>query len=169
MRGHPCAASPVPDPRLSVREGLVVALAAGLLAWYRLLLAIPAPLGGHALLHRRMAAGGGRGAPPESGGEETGPTVAAARLAHLFRCALDRSPLAAGCLPRALALLRLLRWHGLAAELRIGMRRTSAGLVGHAWVEHHGAVIGQPPGFVGAFLPLRFGRGAGAAGRGEVF
>jgi hypothetical protein len=40
------------------------------------------------------------------------------------------------CLPRSLALWRLLRNQGIAAELRIGVRRDAGRLDAHAWVEH---------------------------------
>ena len=42
------------------------------------------------------------------------------------------------CLPRSLTLWRLLRNQGIAAELRIGVRREAGRMDAHAWVEHGG-------------------------------
>jgi len=40
------------------------------------------------------------------------------------------------------------------------MRRASMGFAGHAWVVHHGAVIGQRSDFVSSFVPLVVARTA---------
>ena len=61
---------------------------------------------------------------------------------------------AASCVPRSLALIRLLRLNGLAAGLRVGLRRTDGRLVGHAWVEHNGVTVGDDVALVRAFHPL---------------
>lgn len=45
------------------------------------------------------------------------------------------------CLPQALAVLLLLHWHGLRAELRIGVRREGAELRAHAWVASHDRIM----------------------------
>jgi len=138
-----------------VRDGAVVALAAVLLAWYRLRFALPAPLGRHGLLHRRMRAWGGSPGAPEA--PAPGATETASRLERLF---LRAAPGAGGsCVPRSLALVRLFRLHGLAAELRVGMRRSPAGIAGHAWVVHHGTVISQSSDFVASFVALELQTG----------
>lgn len=47
------------------------------------------------------------------------------------------------CLPRALCLRWLLGRHGIAAELRIGVRRGEDRLDAHAWVERDGRPVGE--------------------------
>ncbi len=47
------------------------------------------------------------------------------------------------CLTRSIALQRLLVRQGLLADIRVGVRRTSGGLVAHAWVELDGHVVGD--------------------------
>lgn len=47
------------------------------------------------------------------------------------------------CLPRSLALCRLLRERGHPAEVKIGVRREAGQLQAHAWVELHGEVLGE--------------------------
>jgi hypothetical protein len=59
-----------------------------------------------------------------------------------------------GCLPRALAMYRLLRREGYQAELRIGVRRTATGMEAHAWVEVDGQPVAEPPGVALAYRPL---------------
>jgi len=130
---------------VSRRERLTAVLAHALLLWYRLRLALPLP-GRSRLLLRRLVAWQDAG---------TSARAAEARgLGDLFRRAVARAPVAAPCLPRSLALIRLLRLHGLEAGLRVGLRRTDGRLVGHAWVEHHGVTVGDDEGFVRAFHPL---------------
>jgi hypothetical protein len=145
---------------MSFRETAIVALSIGLVSWYRLLYRLPAPLGRHALLYRSLRAFAG----PAS---ESSPArrARAARLEALFLRALGWAPAAgAGCVPRSVALARLLRLRGLAAELRVGMRRAAVGFTGHAWVMHDRAVIGQPAEHVGSFAPLERPGRCGAAG-----
>jgi hypothetical protein len=138
---------PVPD-------GLALALAAALIVWYRLRLALPGRWGGYPLLARRLAA---RTSP--AGARDEG---AAGRLAGLLRRAAAGTPVSTACLTRSLALARLLRLHGLAAEIRIGLRRAEGRLAGHAWVEHNGALVGDDAWFVGRFTPLTLARQEGA-------
>jgi hypothetical protein len=141
-------------------ESLTVALAVGLLVWYRLRLTLPGRWGGYRLVGRRL---GGEDRTGAAGGRDAG---AADRLARLFRRAAARTPVSAPCLTRSLALARLLRLHGLAAEIRIGLRRAGGRLAGHAWVEHHGALVGDDASFVGRFTTLTPARpnGLGDAG-----
>ena len=84
------------------------------------------------------------------------------RLVALFRRAADSAVLGAGCQPRSLALARLLRMHGLPAAVRVGVRRSPEGFTGHAWVEHHGAVISEREDFVRTFAPLSFSHPSGS-------
>lgn len=48
------------------------------------------------------------------------------------------------CLPRALALQRMLARRGIAAALRIGVRKEAGTLAAHAWVEVGGLALGEP-------------------------
>jgi hypothetical protein len=146
-----------PRPLGSFREVAVVVASFVLLLWYRARFALPAPLGGHALLHRWMVRGDGSGEDVTRSSEagEPRPGERVSRLAGLFLRALERAPpVGGGCVPNNLALVRLLRLHRIPAELRIGLRRTDAGFTGHAWVVHDGAVIGQRSEFVASFVPM---------------
>ena len=63
------------------------------------------------------------------------------------------------CLPRALALRRMLTEWGIAADLRLGVRREGDALVAHAWVEHQGEPVG-----IGAADAKRFSQMAKGGG-----
>lgn len=67
------------------------------------------------------------------------------RAAWAVNAVADRSPVSMTCLVRALAADTMLRRHGFAPQLRIGVRRgVSKPLDSHAWVECDGRiVIGQ--------------------------
>ena len=69
---------------------------------------------------------------------------AAARIGWLVGVAARHAPFQVTCLPRSLVLCRLLRRRGLPARLRIGVRRSPADLVAHAWVEVGGHLIDEP-------------------------
>ena len=69
----------------------------------------------------------------------------AARL-HLIRMT---------CLPRALALRWMLSRHAVPGQLRIGMNKTSTGLLAHAWVEVQGKMIGEPDDIAERFEALK--------------
>jgi hypothetical protein len=130
-----------------------VAVAGTLLVWYRYRLALPRPWGGLSLLERRLEAGPGADA---AGTTDSG--RAAARLGELFRRAASHALVAANCLPRSLALARLLRLHGLGADVCIGLRKADGALAGHAWMEHHGRTVGDDATFVKAFTRLAVAR-----------
>ena len=72
-------------------------------------------------------------------------------------------PGGASCLVRSLALLGLLRRHGVAAELRVGIGRTAPQLEAHAWVEIDGVPVNDAadvatryPPFSGSLFGARF-------------
>ena len=65
-------------------------------------------------------------------------------LAELAKVAGRRAPLAATCLPQALAVHAVLRRRGLDPELKIGVRKGEAGFEAHAWVELAGLPLAQP-------------------------
>ena len=72
------------------------------------------------------------------------------QIAWAIRSAARLVP-GASCLPRALAAQLMLRRHGHAAQLRIGIARTEDGaLTGHAWVDSDVAVA------LGGDDPLRY-------------
>ncbi len=48
------------------------------------------------------------------------------------------------CLPRALALQRMLAQRGIPSVLRIGVRKEAATFTAHAWVEVEGRALGEP-------------------------
>jgi hypothetical protein len=74
-----------------------------------------------------------------------------ARLVRLFDESTRFPILGAWCLPRAVALRRLLRLHRLEAHLALGLRPGSQGLKGHAWVVYDGAALNEDAGFLGSF------------------
>ncbi|MBY4895278.1 lasso peptide biosynthesis B2 protein [Rhodobacteraceae bacterium N5(2021)] len=59
------------------------------------------------------------------------------------------------CLRRALLAHWYLHRCGHPAELRIGYRKASGKVIGHAWIELHGQVLGDDP-EVSAAYPIRF-------------
>ena len=58
------------------------------------------------------------------------------------------------CLPRALALQRLLRRRGIPASLRIGVSRDGGRFAAHAWIEVAGTPLGEPAAVEERFLAL---------------
>ncbi len=71
------------------------------------------------------------------------------------------------CLPRALALQRMLARRGIPAALRIGVRKESATIAAHAWIEVSGEAIGEPEAIEARFralLPVGDGSGPGRSG-----
>lgn len=65
----------------------------------------------------------------------------AARTATLVYAAAGNVPVPSTCLSRSLTLWHLLRRQGVAADLRIGVRRADGAFQAHAWVEVGGAVL----------------------------
>jgi transglutaminase superfamily protein len=66
----------------------------------------------------------------------------AQHLALLVEAVARRSPLQHTCLQRSVVLCRVLRHRELEAELRLGVRKETAGdRQFHAWVEHAGRVL----------------------------
>jgi hypothetical protein len=58
------------------------------------------------------------------------------------------------CLTRSIALQRMLARRGLPARVCIGVRREAGSLDAHAWVELHGAIVGDDPSHVARFAQL---------------
>ncbi len=86
-------------------------------------------------------------------------TVASRRRAERLSWAVTRAAshglFRPGCLPRSVALHRLLRRAGVSgSQIRIGVRAEPRGMGAHAWVTLHGTVIGDDPVFVGHFTPI---------------
>jgi len=59
-----------------------------------------------------------------------------------------------GCLRRSLVLQALLKGHGLATDLRIGVRKEGDRLQAHAWLEQAGQPLFEPPETRDRFAPL---------------
>lgn len=73
------------------------------------------------------------------------PILEARRGAMLVAIAARVSPLRISCLPRSVALWRLLRRRGLDAEIRLGVQPAGGdGLAAHAWVEVGGEPVSDP-------------------------
>ena len=59
------------------------------------------------------------------------------------------------CLVRSVALSRMLEGRGIGGALvRVGVRRTDAEFLAHAWVELAGETLGDADDHVGSFVPL---------------
>jgi hypothetical protein len=68
----------------------------------------------------------------------------AALTAHMVGVA-DRCGLVhPSCLAKSLTLWWLLRWQGIAADLRIGIQKENDKFAAHAWVEQDGAALNEP-------------------------
>ena len=61
------------------------------------------------------------------------------------------------CLPRALALRKMLAQRGIPSALRIGVRKEAATIAAHAWVEVEGRAVGEPEAIAERFLPFVLG------------
>jgi hypothetical protein len=80
-------------------------------------------------------------------------------MTRVLRCAAVASklaPMPATCLARALVVEALLRRHGYAVQMRIGVRRPeSQSFAAHAWLEYEGKiVVGGPESLVGQYHVL---------------
>jgi hypothetical protein len=51
----------------------------------------------------------------------------------------------ASCLPRSLAILKMLRRRGIEAQLKVGGQLADQRYLGHAWVESNGMALGEKP------------------------
>jgi hypothetical protein len=109
---------------LSAADRVIVAEAAGLLAFIRVAVAI-APFG---VVRRVLHVF------PRSHN--------AARVAWAVAAAARHVPFRTTCLVESLAADAMLRRRGVASEIRFGVRPPDGGtLAAHAWVEHNGAVV----------------------------
>ena len=67
-----------------------------------------------------------------------------ALTSRMVRAAARNSLIPSTCLERSLAQWWLLARQGIAAQLRIGVRKESGKFTAHAWVEYDGVAIGEP-------------------------
>lgn len=74
-------------------------------------------------------------------------------IARMVSIAATRGPLRAGCLASSAMLEALLRRHGIACELRVGVRTVDGRLEAHAWIEYDGNVA-DPSRAHAAFAPF---------------
>ena len=91
-------------------------------------------------------------APPVNGGG-IGPRPK--RIADLVGMAARNGPYQGNCLSQSLALWRLLHRRGVASTLRIGARRSPAGLEAHAWIEYAGMPLNDTRDVAQRFPPFR--------------
>ncbi len=107
-----------------------------------------------------------RGLRPEDLERPAEPAVsgeAVQRLRHLVEVAASHHLAPMRCLVRALTLKRMLAGRQVAAQLRIGVRRTEGGTVSaHAWLEVGGRPILERREIVARYLPLVDARKAGS-------
>ncbi len=59
------------------------------------------------------------------------------------------------CLRRALTLQKMLTKHGLATELKIGVRKEAGQLSAHAWLEYQGKPLGEAERITEIYRPLQ--------------
>jgi hypothetical protein len=82
-------------------------------------------------------------------------TAAAITVARMVRIAAVYGPCRANCMTRSIVTWALLRRTRVAAEIKIGVRKSGLGLDAHAWVELDGQAIESPANSSGAaFIPL---------------
>ncbi|MDX1513447.1 MAG: lasso peptide biosynthesis B2 protein [Gammaproteobacteria bacterium] len=86
--------------------------------------------------------------------DEGSPARSAENIARLVRIAAGRGLARPTCLPRALVLWTLLRRHGFEARIRFGVRKSSARMEAHAWVELDGRVINEQQCIANVYAPL---------------
>jgi hypothetical protein len=67
-----------------------------------------------------------------------------ALTSRLVCAAARNSPIPSTCLERSLAQWWLLARQGIAAQLRIGVRKEGGKFTAHAWVEYDGVAVGEP-------------------------
>ena len=98
---------------------------------------------------------------PDLGENEPSSGEELQRLAHRWSRALDIAgrnlPVRGKCLERSLALWWILRWRGVAPELRLGVRRgeePGKPLDAHAWLETRGRVLNDRPDVAERFAPF---------------
>lgn len=78
----------------------------------------------------------------------------ARRLHRLVELASRLYPFPMTCLPRALALRRLLAWRGISSRLQIGVAGKGSGMQAHAWVLVAGVPVGEAEDVAGKFQVL---------------
>jgi hypothetical protein len=111
-----------------------------LLFAYRLRLRFPRLLAGRSLLLAALRETEAKGA--------CCPTPAGLEC---FRQALADQIFPSSCLPRAVALKRLLERESCRARLELGMKRDAGVLAGHAWVTCGGEVVSESSQVIGAY------------------
>ena len=89
----------------------------------------------------------------------TRPGLDPRQIARIVGIAAHRGPFRATCLPTSITLQSLLARSGVAAQLRLGVRKLDGRLEAHAWVEHDGTALLEPAG-----VHERFTAFAGAIG-----
>jgi hypothetical protein len=80
-----------------------------------------------------------------SGGHDS-PEISkrAALTAHIVSVADQYGPLRFSCLAKSLTLWWLLGRQGIAADLRIGIKKEKEKFTAHAWVERNGTALNEP-------------------------
>jgi len=122
---------------LSAADRVIVAEAAGLLAFIRVAVAAaPFPFVRRVLRVFPQTKNQRRHECLTEGGHD------AARVAWAVAASARHLPLGTTCLVESLAVDAMLRRRGIASEIRFGVRPPDGGaLTAHAWVEHNGAIV----------------------------
>ena len=81
----------------------------------------------------------------ETGTEAGQSLIRAITVARLVAAAARHGPYKAKCLPIALTLAWLLQRRGMATDLRLGVRKVTARLEAHAWIEFGGIPLIDGP------------------------
>ena len=86
--------------------------------------------------------------------DSPGAVAITANLERLVDISARHHVYAMSCLPRALALQGLLGQHGVATDLRIGVRKEAGRLGAHAWLEHASEPVGEAGAIAHLYRPL---------------
>ena len=92
---------------------------------------------------------------PSAAGDER---VRAEQIAHMVAAAGQYSIYKATCLPQSIVLQWQLRRHGIASDLRFGVRGEGGAIEAHSWVEHRGVPLIDSPAVRERFTELRGAR-----------
>jgi len=82
------------------------------------------------------------------------PSAARIRRVAWLADVAGRRLLSQRCLPRALAVARVLSRRGVASQVRVGVRRADDRFGGHAWVEWNGLVLNDSGWSVATYVPI---------------
>ena len=102
-------------------------------------------------LRRRLLAA------PGAGTDRPCPVPPSPQLLDVFAAAVRSQPVPPLCLPRSLALSRLLLSRGVPTRLCLGLRKNGGDLEGHAWLDWDAGIVAEPDTLVRQLVRLEWG------------